>query len=209
MEFHKLKIKKIVKETSDSVSVEFEVNDGLLSDWEYEPGQYLNLETHVDGENVRRSYSICTAPDEQKLKVCIKQIRDGLFSTFANSRLQEGDTLKVSKPDGGFMIKPHTNNEGTYLFFAAGSGITPIISMIKYLLKNNIGNNIVLFYGNRNTDSIIFREEIESLKNLYLDRFSVHYILSKEMPSNKLYSGRLNAEKCEVLPSIFLMPMMS
>ncbi len=196
MKLHSLEISEIKKETSDSVSISFSIPDQLRKEFEYESGQYLSLESDINGEKVRRSYSLCSSPHENLWKVCVKKIENGKFSTFANNTLAKGNFIDVLPPTGNFKLKS-LEKKGTYIFFAAGSGITPIISIIKHILHSTQDVNVVLFYGNRDTDSIIFREELESLKNLYMDRISLHYILSREMPSNILYSGRINAEKCE------------
>jgi ring-1,2-phenylacetyl-CoA epoxidase subunit PaaE len=197
-----LKVEKIERQTNDAVTIEFSTPLEQNSSFNFKSGQYLSLESIIDDENVRRSYSICTAPHEEALKVCVKAIKDGKFSQFANNVLKSGDEIKVLPPTGNFIIKD-LQESGSYVFFAAGSGITPIISQIKDVLFNTSKTEVVLFYGNKNTESIIFREELEALKNIYLDRISIHYVLSKEMPSNALYSGRINGEKCEKFAKYF------
>ncbi len=196
--FHMLKIKDIRRETVDCVSIAFEVPERLQPDYEYIPGQYLTLRTDLKGEEVRRSYSICSSPVDGELRVAIKQVTDGLFSTFANEVLTVGDTLDVMTPMGSFHSTLHPNNVKHYVAFAAGSGITPIMSILKTVLTTEPRSQFTLFYGNRATDSIIFREAIEGLKNLYLGRLSVHYVLSREHTGSDLFTGRISREKCEV-----------
>ncbi|HRG42762.1 MAG TPA: FAD-binding oxidoreductase, partial [Saprospiraceae bacterium] len=177
--FYSLKINDIARITSDSVMLTFEIPNALTSSFSYKAGQYLTLKTHINGEEIRRSYSLCTAPSEDKWSVLIKKVDGGLFSTFANEQLKPGDLIDVMPPTGNFTLDKY-NDSKHFLFFAAGSGITPIISQIKDLLMHHAQSNITLFFGNKNFSSIIFREEIEALKNKYLGRFSVHHIFTKE-----------------------------
>jgi ring-1,2-phenylacetyl-CoA epoxidase subunit PaaE len=193
--FHKLKVKEIRRETPECVSLAFDVPEELATNYAYKPGQYLTLRTDIDGEDVRRSYSICSAKDES-LRVAIKQVVDGKFSTFANTILEEGVELDVMTPMGKFQLSLHPENKKTYVAFAAGSGITPIMSMMKSVLQTEPGSEFVLIFGNRGFESIIFREEIEALKNRYLGRLSVHHVLSRENLGSHLFNGRIDQEKC-------------
>jgi len=197
VEFHPLKIVQLRKLTTDCVEVTFQVPQDKSDIFQYQAGQYLTLNTSIQGEEVRRSYSICSAPHEDKLSVAVKQIPNGRFSTFANQVLKEGDVLDVLPPTGNFVLHPDVKNN--YVFFAAGSGITPILSQIKYLLANDKANKILLIFGNKNFGSIIFRDEIENLKDKYLEKFSVHHVFSREKIGTPLYFGRIDKEKCDQL----------
>lgn len=201
-----LTVKEIIKETADCVSVSFDLPDNLKSEFDFIPGQYLTLETEIDGNNVRRSYSLCSAKFEQEWRVAIKQVENGKFSTFANNHLKKGDTINVMPPTGNFKLKTAAENTKHYVAFAAGSGITPILSMIKTVLKEEPKSKFTLFYGNRNFDTIIFREELEALKNVNLNRLSVHHILSKEKLGSPLFYGRIDAAKCEKFSKVFFDP---
>ena len=202
--FHSLKIADLRRETKDTVSVALEVPDELKKDYSFFSGQYLTFKLMVDGEEIRRSYSLCSSPFENEWRVAIKQVEDGRFSTFANNELKKGTVLEVMTPTGHFKVETNPANEKHYVLFAAGSGITPIISIIKSVLKNEPNSRITFFYGNKNFASIIFREEIEALKNEYIDRLSVVHILSRESLGNALQKGRIDAEKCEKLIKTFL-----
>lgn len=193
--FHTLSVKSVCRETADCVSVAFEVPEGLAASYRFQPGQYLTLRINLDGEEVRRPYSICSCPSEGELKVAIKQIPGGKFSTFANQRLRPGDLLEVMTPMGDFHVPITASNQKHYVAFAAGSGITPVISIIKEILLREPGSTFALFYGNRTTETIIFRESLEGLKNKYLDRFALFHILSREEQGSDLFTGRIDGAK--------------
>lgn len=208
--FHSLKINYINKETEDCVSIGFEVPEELKTDYKFKAGQYLTLRTEIQNQDIRRSYSICSSEDEGNMRVAVKKVANGIFSTFANESLKVGMNLQVMTPVGNFCI--HKKNEtgisntnepdnvaskNNYVAFAAGSGITPIISIIKTELEQNKDSFFTLFYGNQNSEGIIFKEELEALKNVYMNRFALHYLLSREALSSPLFCGRINAEKCE------------
>lgn len=202
--FHRLTIADIRKETEDTVSIAFEVPSDLTNDYHYESGQYLTLRSTIDGEDLRRSYSLCSAPFENEYRVAIKQVEQGKFSNFANATLKVGDSLDVMTPTGSFKCIPDVNAEKNYILFAAGSGITPVISIAKTVLKNEPKSNVTLFYGNKNFGSIIFREELEALKNEYMENFRLIHILSRESLGNPIQKGRIDAEKCEKFKKAFL-----
>ena len=195
--FHPLTVKEIRQETPDCVSVAFQLPEDLKSDFDFLPGQYLTLKANVGGEELRRSYSICSSPGEEELRVAIKKVDGGRFSTYANERLKVGTELEVMTPMGNFHIPLSVNNSGHYVAFAAGSGITPVISILKSVMEVEPESQFTLFYGNRSLESIIFREEIEALKNKFMGRLSVHYVMSGEFPGSDLFYGRINEEKCE------------
>lgn len=193
--FHTLRIKNIKKETSDCVSIGFEVSAAEKAIFEFTQGQYLTLRTIIEGEEVRRSYSICSAAGED-LRVAIKKIDGGLFSTFANDVLKNGDSIEAMPPMGRFFTNINPSQSKHYVGFAAGSGITPIFSILKTVLQNEPASRFTLFYGNKNAKSVIFREQIEGLKNQHLERLRVFHILSREFQEAPIFNGRLSAEKC-------------
>lgn len=204
--FHTIKVLEVKKETADCVSVAFDIPQELKQEFTFSPGQYLTLEAEIEGELVRRSYSLCTSPFEDQYKVAIKKVQGGKFSTFANHNLMAGQSLKVMPPQGNFKLQIQADSENHYVAFAAGSGITPILSMIKATMVKEPLSKFTLFFGNRNFDSIIFREEVESLKNKYLERLSVHHILSKEKLGSPLFFGRIDAAKCKKFSNVFFTP---
>lgn len=194
-QFHKLAVKEIRRETEECVSIAFDVPETLAKDFEYTQGQYLTLKTDIGGEEVRRSYSICSCPLDNELRVAVKEVPEGKFSTFANQVLQEGEQLDVMTPIGKFYTELNSSNQKHYVAFVAGSGITPVMSIMKTVLRTEPNSHFTLFYGNKNFDSIIFRDEIEALKNEYLSRLSVYHLLSREITDAPLFNGRLNGEK--------------
>lgn len=201
--FHTLKVQDIRQETADCVSVAFAVPKTLAADYQFIQGQYLTLKTSINGEEIRRSYSICVGPKDGELRVAIKKVPDGRFSTYANEVLKVGEELEVMTPMGKFYTPLNANNQKQYVFFAAGSGITPTISIIKAILAEEPKSQVSLFYGNKGVGTIIFKEEIEQLKNLYLGRLSIHHILSQEMQGSDIFCGRLDGNKCTQYANIF------
>lgn len=197
--FQKLRVADIRKETEDCVSIAFTVPEDLRQTFQYTQGQYITIRTKINGEDVRRSYSICSSPLDNELRVAIKKVAHGLFSTYANEQLKKGDTLDVMPPLGKFFTELHPEQKKNYVGFAAGSGITPLLSIIKTTLRTEPGSGFTLVYGNRNRHSIIFKEELEALKNMYMDRFRVIYILSREKTDAAIHFGRIDANKCAAL----------
>jgi ring-1,2-phenylacetyl-CoA epoxidase subunit PaaE len=196
--FHSLKIKNINQETADCVTVAVEIPTELQQEFIFQPGQYITFKNITLGpEEIRRSYSICTAPHENELRVAIKKVENGLFSTHANHTLKVGELVDVMTPTGNFIL--NNNTEQNYYGFASGSGITPVISIIKHLLQTNDSATFTLIYGNKNLASIIFKEELEALKNIYMQRLQVVHILSRERLEVDLNYGRINKEKCAQL----------
>ncbi len=200
--FHPLKIKEIKKETASCVSICFEIPDDLLNEFAYKEGQNITIKKIMDGQELRRSYSICAAPYENELKVAVKKVDDGLFSQFANDHLQKGDTLQVLPPVGKFNAKLHDGKAGSYLAIAAGSGITPIISIIKHTLHTQAASQFTLVYGNKSRSSIIFFEELEGLKNKYMQRFNFINILSRAKTEAAINYGRIDHDKLATLQHI-------
>ena len=165
----------------------------------YKQGQYLTLKTTIHGEEVRRSYSICSSPLDNELRVAIKKVEQGIFSTYANEALKKGDILDAMPPIGKFFTELDPQQSKEYVGFASGSGITPLLSIIKTTLRTELKSTFTLVYGNRNRHSIIFKEELEGLKNLYMDRFRIVYILSREKTDAAINFGRIDAEKCDAI----------
>ncbi len=197
--FHPLRVKKIKQETQHCVSVTFEVPESLQETFRYHQGQYLTVRTQINGQEVRRNYSLCSSPLDNEWKVAIKQVDGGLFSTWANTELREGMTLDVMPPIGKFFTPLDPANRKHYLAIAAGSGITPILSIISTTLRTEPQSHFTLVYGNRNKGSIIFKEDLEALKDKYIDRFRLIHILSRERTDADILHGRIDAAKCEVL----------
>lgn len=195
--FHTLKIKDLRHETDDCASIAFEIPESLKQDFEFKAGQYLTLRAEVNGQDLRRSYSICSSPKEGELRVAVKKIEGGKFSTFVNEQLKVGDSLEVMRPTGNFGTEISAAQAKHYVAFAAGSGITPIISIIKTVLATEPQSRFTLLYGNRDVQSIIFREEIEGLKNEYMTRLAVHHFLSREQLDAPMMNGRLSGDKCQ------------
>jgi ring-1,2-phenylacetyl-CoA epoxidase subunit PaaE len=200
--FRKLAIKEIRKETANCVSILFHVPEAWKNDFEFQPGQNLIIRYMADGEEVRRSYSICSSPHENELRVAVKKIEAGRFSSFANMHLKSGDELEVLPPSGRFSPRLSAEHQKNYIAFAAGSGITPIISIIKATLAIEPLSRYTLVYGNQTRGSIIFKEELDALKNKYLNRFTLFHVLSRERTDSPLNEGRINEEKLAALSSI-------
>jgi ring-1,2-phenylacetyl-CoA epoxidase subunit PaaE len=196
--FHRLRVAETRRETGECLSVAFVVPPALAPAYSFTPGQYVTLRARVDGVEVRRPYSICAAPEEGELRVAIKRLEGGLFSEWAHAALRPGVELDVMTPDGRFGTPAVPGSERTLVAFAAGSGITPVLSILKSALRHERGR-FFLFYGNRTAASIIFRAELEALKDRYLSRLSVFHVLSREQQDIALLNGRLDAEKVGVL----------
>ena len=197
--FHSLTVKKIQRETEDCVSITFNVPQDLEETFRFVQGQSLTFKKLLNGNEVRRTYSICAAPFEKELKVAVKKVSGGLFSTYANDTLKEGDTLEVMPPVGKFYTPLNPSQNKNYVAFAAGSGITPVLSIIKATLNSEPGSEFTLVFGNRSKNTIIFKEEIEALKDRFLNRFRVYHILSREQTDTPLNFGRIDPDKLNFL----------
>lgn len=193
--FHRLTVKEVKKETPDCVSVAFEIPEELKKDFRFRHGQNLTMRTTINGEEVRRTYSLCSAPIDNEWKVAIKKVSGGLFSSYANERLKKGDVLEVMEPVGKFYTELNPAHQKQYLALAAGSGITPVLSIIKTTLHTEPKSHFTLVYGNRNRNAVIFFEELEALKNKFMDRFSLIHVLSRERTDTPLHYGRIDAAK--------------
>lgn len=197
--FSTLTVSEIRRETPECVSVVFEVPEALKADFKFIEGQSLTLRKTINGQDIRRSYSICSAPADNELRVAIKEIKDGAFSSYVNKHLKVGDQIDVMPPTGSFYSPVTPSSKQNFTAFAAGSGITPVMSIIKSTLQKSSDSTFTLIYGNKNRASIIFKEEIDALKNRYMDRFRVYHLLSRETTDTPLNNGRINAEKCQLL----------
>jgi ring-1,2-phenylacetyl-CoA epoxidase subunit PaaE len=197
--FHPLTIKEIRRETPECVSIAFDIPEHLKEQYRFEAGQNITLKLNLGDEEVRRSYSICSSPCEDELRVAVKQIEGGKFSGHANSQLKVGDVVNVLPPTGKFNTKLSSTNAKHYLAFAAGSGITPVISIIKTIFDTEPDSFFTLVYGNRSRNSIIFKEQLEAIKNKNMSRFMLHHILSREQTDAPVNHGRIDKEKCELL----------
>lgn len=202
LHFHPLTVKEVRTETSDCVSVVFEVPESLKEVFTFKAGQNLTIKTIINGQEVRRSYSLCTTPSEKILRVAIKKVEGGLFSVYANEKLKKGDILEVLPPSGNFNTPLHPENKKKYVAFAAGSGITPILSLIKATLETEPYSSFSLVFGNRTRNSVIFFEELEAVKNKYMERFSLVHVLSREKTETAINNGRINKEKLKELNGI-------
>jgi ring-1,2-phenylacetyl-CoA epoxidase subunit PaaE len=200
--FHPLQTKEIKKETEDCVSVRFEIPEDLKINFAYRQGQSLTMRTIIKGEEVRRTYSLCSSPLDKEWKVAIKKVEGGLFSCFANDVLKQGDVLEVMEPVGKFYTELDPANKKKYLAFAAGSGITPVLSIIKTTLRTEPNSAFTLVYGNKSRASIIFFEELEGLKNKFINRFNLINILSRERTDSTLNFGRINVDKLNELAKL-------
>lgn len=202
--FHRLSIAAIERDTPDAVAVTFNVPDALREQYHYRPGQHLTLKASINGENLRRCYSICSSPDEQILKIGVKAIYEGRFSNFINQQLKVGDSLDVMVPQGQFGYQPEKQTHAHYLAVAAGSGITPLLSIIKATLQTEPKSHFVLIYGNSNSRSVMFKESIADLKSRFAERFQVIYLFSQEPQESELLNGRINQQQLSALGNTLL-----
>lgn len=198
--FHKLRIKDIRKETSECVSIAFDIPADLKSEFVYKQGQYITLKLNINGEEIRRSYSACSSPlTDENLRIAVKAVENGRMSTYLNNGIEPGLEVEVMKPMGNFYTEMQPGDSNHYVAFAAGSGITPIMSILKTALKVSDKNRFTLFYGNRRTEEIIFKSELDQLIETYGARLDVIHILSRENTSDPLFSGRITVDKCREL----------
>ena len=197
--FHPLRVAELHRETTDAVTLAFAVPDDLREEYRFTPGQYLTLRATIDGEDIRRSYSICSGLDDGELRVAIKRVAGGAFSNWTNDTLRAGDTLSVMTPDGRFGVPIEPDAARMLVAFVAGSGITPVLSILRTVLRRERHSRFMLFYGNRSTDSIMFRGVLEDLKDRYLSRLSVFHVLSREEQDVPVLNGHLDADKVRLL----------
>lgn len=197
--FHRLTIRDLKRETADAVSIAFDVPGEFDADYRFAPGQYLTLRATIDGEDLRRSYSICSGPDDGELRIAVKRVEGGIFSDWVNRTLTAGDAIEVMTPTGRFGV-PQAPDQAPgqgriHVGFAAGSGITPVLSLLRGVLAREPDSRFFLFYGNRTTGEILFREALEELKDRFLGRLSVFHVLSQEEQDLPILTGRLDGEK--------------
>ncbi len=197
--FHSIKVADIYKETKDCSVVTFEIPEELKQDFTFKQGQHLTLRKNFEEGEQRRSYSLCSSPTENKWQVGVKKINGGLFSAYVNDDLKVGDIVEVMPPNGIFFSEIEPEKAKNYIAFAAGSGITPILSIIKTHLALEPNSSFQLFYLNRSVKSIIFKEEIELLRNRYFGRFEIFHFLTKEKRNIPLFNGRFTKEKLDIL----------
>lgn len=202
--FHTLRIAEVRRETPEAVSLRFEVPGELTPEYAFVQGQHITLRAHLDGEELRRSYSICAAVDDAELRVAIKKVPGGLFSTYANATIKPGDVIDVLTPEGRFHTALSADNAKHYVAFAAGSGITPVLSLIKTTLKREPGSRFTLLYGNRRLSTTMFQEDLEDLKDRYLGRLILYNLFSREHQDVELFNGRLDAAKVKAFAHALL-----
>ncbi|GIZ08031.1 ferredoxin--NADP reductase [Flavobacterium sp. UMI-01] len=189
--FLKLIIKEVKRETANAVSILFNVPEELKSNYSFIAGQYLNLKLTLDGKEIRRAYSICSSPESGELRIAVKAVKDGVFSQFANNQLKAGDVIEVGEPEGKFTFEPVADKQNNYIAFASGSGITPVISIIKSVLKSEPKSSFVLVYGNKSPEETIFHQELHDLHLQYVNRFFVDYVYSQVHVEHAQY-GRID-----------------
>lgn len=201
--FHTLKVAEVRRETPDAVSIAFAVPPELADDYRFSPGQHLTLRRECDGQDLRRSYSICAGLDDRELRVAVKKVDGGMFSTLCNESIRPGDMIEVMTPQGRFGVMPAAGATRKYLAIAAGSGITPVLSLLRSILAREPDSRFMLIYGNRTAKDIIFKETLEDLKDRFLGRLTVHHVLSREQQDIELFNGRIDAHKIEMLLKSF------
>lgn len=189
-DFYKLTVKEIKRETPDAISVVFNIPTELASFYKFTAGQYVNLKLTLDGQEVRRAYSICSSPKSGELRISIKAIQNGFFSTFANKQLAVGNVIEVGTPEGRFTFEPQSANQKTYSAFVAGSGITPVMSILQTVLEEEPESSFVLVYGNKTPEGTIFFDKLNELHNKYTGRFFLYYIFSQTKLDGHLF-GRV------------------
>lgn len=204
--FQQLTIEEVRRETADAVSIKFEVPQHLRELFAFKAGQHLTLKTQIDGEDIRRTYSLCVSPSENVWRIAIKRMPLGKFSSWANRALMRGQTIDVLPPMGRFVLPEDEVAAPKYIALAGGSGITPVISIAKTALDQKPECTFTLLYGNRDSASIIFLEEIAALKNRFMDRLEVFHFLESEVGEIEIFNGRLDRAKCEEVFSSLVDP---
>ena len=187
--FHKLSIKNYIQETANAVSLIFDIPEHLKDNFSFKAGQYVTLKTTIEAKEIRRSYSICSSPNSGELKVAIKRVENGVFSTYAISHLKTGDVIEVHEPEGKFILEPTRSTN--YLGIVAGSGITPVLSMIKTILQLEPSSSFTLIYGNKSSDETMFKTELDALSKAYDTRFNLEYVFSRQNEEGALF-GRID-----------------
>ena len=206
LQFHSLQVAKVEPVTRDAIAITFDVPDAQREDFTYTQGQYLTLRTMLDGADTRRSYSICAAVQDRQLRVAIKRVAGGVFSNWAADALQPGSRIDVMPPQGHFHIPVEPTASRHIVAFASGSGITPILSIVKTTLLAEPNSRVTLVYGNRASSGVMFKEELEDLKDLYLERFRLVWVMSRESQDIPLFNGRIDHAKCTQLLTHWVNP---
>ena len=188
--FHKLTIKEVKRETSKAISISFNIPENLKDVFVFKAGQYITLKTYIDSHEVRRDYSLCSSPKSGEIKVAVKEVKDGTFSAYANNTLKAGDTLEVAPPKGRFIFKPNDSKTKNIAVFAAGSGITPVLSIIKCALEEELLSKVILVFGNKTTEDTMFLNELLELQHTYKDRFSIQFVFSQADEDDAIF-GRI------------------
>ena len=188
--FHNLSVKNIKRETDKAISISFNLPENLKASFAFKAGQYITLKTVIDGHEVRRDYSLCISPKSGELKVAVKEVNDGTFSAYANNTLKVGDTLEVAPPKGRFIFEPNDSKTKNIALFAAGSGITPILSIVKCALEEEVYSQVILVYGNKTTKDTMFLNELLELQHAYKDRFSIQFVFSQQDEDDSIF-GRI------------------
>jgi ring-1,2-phenylacetyl-CoA epoxidase subunit PaaE len=204
--FHRLTIAGVIDETAEAKSLRFAVPEELRETFKFKPGQHLTLKAEIEGEEVRRNYSLCVAPQDGEVTVTVKRIAGGLFSNWINDRAQAGMPLEVMAPHGSFTWEFDEGEANHYVGFAGGSGITPVMSLLKTALFTEPGSRFTLLYGNRDSNSIIFLESLAGLKNRFMDRLQVHHFLAEEDEEFALFNGLLDRGKCDEILATLVDP---
>jgi ring-1,2-phenylacetyl-CoA epoxidase subunit PaaE len=189
--FYKLSIKEIIRETADAVSILFNVPEELQSHYTFVAGQYVNLKVTLDGQEIRRAYSICSAPKSGELRIAVKSVKNGFFSKFANEKLAVGNVIEVGTPEGKFTFEPKIERQKNYAAFVAGSGITPVFSILKSVLEEEPNSTFVLVYGNKSEKDTIFHNQLHDLQLQYVGRLFIQYVYSQSTADNALL-GRID-----------------
>ena len=195
--FHSLRVVEVVPETADANSIRFEIPEDLRDVFQFKAGQHLTLKAEIGGEEVRRNYSLCTAPGQKDWMVTVKRIAGGTFSNWVGDRLKAGDTLEVMPPHGSFTTEFDATARRDVVGIAGGSGITPVMSILRTLLRSEPESRFTLLYGNRDSSSIIFLEELARLKDRYLDRLELYHFLDMEEGDVELFNGMLDRERVD------------
>ena len=204
--FHSLTVAEVVDETAEARSIRFAVPEELREAFLFKPGQHLTLKAEIGGEELRRNYSLCVAPQDGQVTVTVKRIANGAFSNWANDNLKPGMTIDVMPPHGSFTWDFNSAHANHYVGFAGGSGITPVMSLLKTALLTEPESRFTLFYGNRDSLSIIFLEALASLKNRFMDRLEVHHFLAEEAEEFELFNGMLDRAKCDEVLEMLIDP---
>jgi ring-1,2-phenylacetyl-CoA epoxidase subunit PaaE len=189
-QFHKLTVKDIQRETNHAVVLSFNVPKELRETFLFKAGQYITIKTTIDGHELRRDYSLCSTPKSGDLKVAVKEVKDGTFSAYANKLLKIGDVLEVAPPKGRFVFEPNDSKTKNIAAFAAGSGITPVLSIIKCALEEEVYSKVILVYGNKSTQDTMFLNELLELQHQYSKRLSIQFVFSQEQENDSLF-GRI------------------